>query len=161
MEVRSSLNPQYPNALKNSFAKQMDFWDSFKPIYYFSRAFGLMPFSIRRDAHGKVQEPKVNGIDGFWFLFTILIVFLSGAYISHQHTSAFNSNTRSLLQVLGAYYSFMNLIFGALLIVMDMINRFKLVELWKNFIIFDEEVTILNSIPKAISRLMYLSLMKS
>lgn len=119
----------------------MDFWDSFKPIYYFSRAIGLMPFSIRRDSNGDIQEPKVHRMDCVWFLFTTA-VFLTSSYFSHQNITAFNSNTRIYVSiVLDDLHFVLSLIFGAVMIGMDMCNRFELVKLWKIFIIFDKEVS--------------------
>lgn len=130
----------------------MDFWDGFKPIYYFSRVFGLMPFSIRRGPYGNIEEPKVNGMDGLWCLFTTIVVYLSGALISHRYKPD-SYKTIYLSILLDDFHLTMSLAFGALEIAMDMINRFKLFELWKCFIVFDKEVRIFQFY--SISRLMY------
>lgn len=145
MTVRSPIDAQFSNVPRKNTSRQIDFWDSFKPIYYFSRCFGLMPFSIRCDSNGEIQEPKVNRIDGLWFLFTIA-VFFSSSYISHQYISGLNSNTPlNVSNILNCFHLTLTLIFGALMIAMDMCNRFKLVKLWKNYTIFDEEVRIFST----------------
>lgn len=136
--VWSPPDAQFSNVAKNSFVRQMDFWDGFKPIHYFSRVFGLMPFSIRRDPYGNIQEPKVNAIDGLWCLFTTIVCLL-GAFVSHR-SKPDSYKTIYLLIVLDDFHLTMSLVFGALTIAMDMINRFKIAELWKSFIMFDKEV---------------------
>lgn len=150
MATQPPCDAQFPNVIKKSFSRKMDFWDGFKPVYYFSRAFGLLPFSIRRDANGEVQEPTVNKIDGVWFLFTI-VVFLTASQFSHRYISAFNSSSQMYVSVLlDNFRLVLSLIFGAVMIALDMLNRFKLVKLWKLFIIFDKEVrnTLLNFVSK-------------
>lgn len=144
MSIRPPFDPQSPQDVKTAFSREMDFWDDFKPIYYFSRAFGLLPFSIRRNPNGDIQEPNVNKFDGFWFLFTIAVL-LSGSYFAHQYIFAFNSNARIYLSiVLDDSHVVLSLIFGALQIAMDMFNRFEVVKLWQCFIIFDREVGVLH-----------------
>lgn len=141
MTIPPPLDPQFTNVAKTAFPRQMDFWDGFKPVYYFSRAFGLLPFSIRRNSNGDIQEPKVNRLDGLWFLLTI-VVFLSASYFVHQYISAFNSKTGTYVAIiLDDLHVVLSLAFGALMIAMDMCNRLKIVELWKHFISFDKEVS--------------------
>lgn len=141
MTIPPPLDPQFTNVAKTAFPRQMDFWDGFKPVYYFSRAFGLLPFSIRRNSNGDIQEPKVNRLDGLWFLLTI-VVFLSASYFVHQYISAFNSKTGTYVAIiLDDLHVVSSLAFGALMIAMDMCNRLKIVELWKHFISFDKEVS--------------------
>lgn len=150
MVAQPPCDAQNPIAIKKSFSRQMDFWDGFKPIYYFSRVFGLLPFSIRRDTNGEIQEPKVKKIDGLWFLLTI-VVLLRASHFSHRYISAFNSSSQMYVSVLlDNFHLVLSLIFGAVMIALDMLNRFKLVKLWKLFIIFDKEVrnNLLNFMSK-------------
>lgn len=49
---------------------------SFTFIYYFSRVFGFMPFTIVYDSDGKIQAARIRTIDILWFMITI------GLYLS-------------------------------------------------------------------------------
>lgn len=142
MTIQSPLDNQFPRVVQKAFPKQMDFWDGFKPVYYFSRAFGLLPFSICRTANGDMLEPKVNRFDGVWFLFTT-VVFLSAPYFAHRYIFAFGANMRIYISILLDDLHFvLSLMFGALSITMDMCNRFEFAKLWAFFINFDREVSI-------------------
>lgn len=136
-----TVDGKIPNVVKKAFSKQLDFWDTFKPVYYFSRAFGLLPFSIGRDSNGIIYKPKVNTFDGIWFLFTI-VAFLSAAVLS-QHYMKFQDLTTQIYIsiVLKNIQITLSSIFGILLIGMDMYNRFKIFEILKRFITFDNEVS--------------------
>lgn len=136
-----TVDGRFPNFVKRKVSsRQMDFWDTFKPIYYFSRASGLVPFSIRRNSNGVVHGPKVNPFDGVWFLFTI-VAFLSAAIYSKQNMELQDLNTQiHITIVLNKIHLTLSLIFGSLLIAMDMHNRFKIFKLLERFISFDNEV---------------------
>lgn len=116
---------------------------SFRPIYYFSRAFGFMPFSIISDTNGTIQGPAIRSFDIFWFIVWILLYF-SSAFVSFRNGQfPKNSNTTESVILIGADYVILTsgLIFGALIIIMDMCNRFKLVGILKNINTFDEEAS--------------------
>lgn len=40
----------------------------FRPIYYFSRALGLMPYSVIYNLNGEIQEHRFHIGDGLWLL---------------------------------------------------------------------------------------------
>lgn len=124
-------------------SRNFNFFYSFRPIYYFSRTFGFMPFTIVYDANSKIQEPTIRSLDIFWFIVSIFSYLLS-AFISFQNTqNPENSKFAESVILRGADYAIMlsGLIFGVLVIVMDMCNRFKLVGILNNIKIFDEEVS--------------------
>lgn len=124
-------------------AKKNNFFYSFRPIYYFSRAFGFMPFSIVCDSNGGIQGPVVRSVDIFWFIFWILLYLFSAvlSFKSAQYPQNTDHTESGIL--IGADYFILisGLIFGALIIVMDMCNRFKLVGILKNIKTFDEEAS--------------------
>lgn len=53
---------------KKAFPKETDFVKSIRPIYYFSRVFGFLPFSIEFDSKGEVQNARISAFDFLWFV---------------------------------------------------------------------------------------------
>lgn len=134
--ARSLVYDQFKVEENETLLDEKDFAYSFRPIYYFTRIFGLMPFSLVRDKNTKAQRPRVSILDGFWFIISICI-YLWGAYVSTVHIMQFGaiivSKANFVVRIFG-------LIFGAFLIVVNMLNRFKLVNIFNDFAIFDKEV---------------------
>lgn len=132
-----------PSAFKNvnqeNRSKNLNFADSFRPIYYFSRVFGLMPYSIIYDSNGDVQEPKVRTLDVLWFVISMCIYILM-AVILYQEMNISNLNTSVYILLLGEFVLLMlTLIFGAQVIGMDMCNRFRIIDILKKINTFDKE----------------------
>lgn len=133
----------FENQLTVPNSKKRNFFHSFRPIYYFSRSFGFMPFSIVCNSNGTIQGPTIRSFDMFWFTFSIFL-YLSSAFLSFKNAQfLLNSNSTESVILIGADYFILlsGLIFGAIIIVMDMCNRFKLVGILKNIKIFDEEAS--------------------
>lgn len=113
---------------------------SYRPIYYFSRIFGLMPFSIIYSSDGRAQKPRVSVFDGLWFVISICIYILM-AVISYKNIILPTNSNSSYLMILGDYVLLiLGLFIGALTIGMDMCNRFKIVDILKMFDTFDNKV---------------------
>lgn len=110
-----------------------------KPIYYCSRLFGFMPFTIVYDGNGKILEPKIRFIDILWFLVVIGLYILS--IISNFQTMDFLKQSSFIL--IGGDYVILKLglAFSISVIVIDLCNRKKLIEIFKNFESFDENVS--------------------
>lgn len=127
---------------KKFAAQQLDFIDSFKPIYYFLRILGLMPFSITRSSNGNISEPKVKKSNGLWFLFSICIYSMA-SFISFEYVK-FNRESNAYLYMMVLSQNLLlttGLICCVLFVAMDMCNRFKLVDILQKFMIFDKEVS--------------------
>lgn len=121
----------------------LDFVDSFKPINYFLRILGLMPFSIGRTSNGNISAPEIKKIDGLWFLLTIsiysIVAIASFEYVKFKRESNLHLH---MVEVSHHYLHLtMGLIFSVVFIGMDMYNRYNLVDLLKKFTIFDKEVS--------------------
>lgn len=120
-----------------------DFMNTFKPLYYFLRALGLMPFSIERTANGSIWRPKVKVLDILWLL-SVIFIHTSTTIIyfkcpnnklsSKSHNTYKGFIARNLHLAVG-------LTSCVLFILMDLYNRYDLVDLLKKFSIFDKEVT--------------------
>lgn len=129
---------------KKSDTKIMNFSTVFRPLHYFSRIWGLAPFSIVTNSNGDVQEPKVHLCDSLWFLI-MLCMYLSFA----NYTLEVFANTRGnynekswIMSVCAILMVGLTFIHGILAIIINVCNRYKLVDMVKMFTRFDKEVLI-------------------
>lgn len=121
--------------------KKHDFAYSFLPIYYFSRFFGLMPFSFIYDSDGEIQAPRISIFDGAWFVISICI-YVSAAFTNFQIISLPKEMVIASALYFGHYILLIQgLLVCAIAIGLDMCNRNKLVTILKTFIAFDKEVS--------------------
>lgn len=143
----SSFLFQYPAMLNLS---QSYFLSSFKSSHYFLRAFGLWPFSIVCDeSNGGVQKPKVTKIDLLWFIVSIHLYILAAIVFFNNRENFERKNVGSTAKYIIINGEFVRLAFCltliALLIGIDMCNRFKLVSVVNMFVAFDKLVDVLVS----------------
>lgn len=122
--------------------EKFNFFYSFRPVYYFSRTFGFLPFSIVYDSNGSIQIPKIRVFDSLWFTIAMSVYILSAVIVLQNTESPEDgSNIESVILKITDYILLVSMLFfGAVIIGMDMINRFKLVEILKDINTFDEEV---------------------
>lgn len=119
--------------------EELNFIYSFRPFYFFCRIFGMMPFSIVCDSRQNTKKPKVFWFDGLWFAVSMCL-YLSMTFLSYRNLKIPKYSNASYILILGdSFHKLSGLIFGALIIGMDMCNRFKLLKIWRKFIIFDKE----------------------
>lgn len=130
--------------IKNVQSKQLNFEHGFRPIYYFSRFAGLWPFSVRPNLNGTNQKVYVSLIDGLWFTVAFCL-YLSFAFIAYERLKAgIEGKGKDPFQFRIVIYDVLqtsSLLFGAIGIVLDMINRKKLFNVLEKFIQFDNEVS--------------------
>lgn len=122
-------------------SRKDNFAFSFRPIYFLSRAFGLMPFSITYDSNGEIQEPRISRLDVLGFVIGICVqLILTYLHIRNVKASK-DPNTAQYFLILCDYVLWVAImIYGILLRGLDMYNRFKLVNILKDFTMFDKEV---------------------
>lgn len=133
-------DPQTTNQKRN-------FLHSFRPIYLISRGFGLMPFSIVYYPNGDIVGPKVTIFDGIWFAIS-LCVYTCGIYVASVYP-VFNQPTSKVSMVLIIGYTvcfLLGLILGHVSIILEMCNRFKLINIIEKFTIFDQEANQTDSV---------------
>lgn len=132
------------DSIGNIHFKETSFEYSIRPIYYFSRVFGSLPFSVVRGSDGRIQGPRVNTIDLLWFIVSICW-YLALAIAVYRNPLLPQGSNASILMLGDNLMVVLGLTFGAVIIVMDMFNRTKLVAIFKRFSIFDQNVSqILN-----------------
>lgn len=142
-----SGNPNGVNRLqivaKENRVEKRNFGYSFLPIYYFSRVFGLMPYSIVYNARGEIQKSQVRMIDGLWFIISICIYVLV-AFTNYLNVKLPEEMTTVSVALYFGHYMLLieGLLVSAITIGLDMYNRHKLVVILKSFISFDKEVCV-------------------
>lgn len=133
------VNNQHAMATKRDYSTKLcDIVFSYKPIYYCSRMFGLLPFSLEYDANGEIKAPKVSKFDAVWFVSSIAI-YLMFANVIPMHIQ---KGPPAPILIMGYKLLLMfGLIYGAIIIVENMFSRFKFVKILKMFTGFDREAS--------------------
>lgn len=139
--MQSSVDMLSGTTSKNVNSKKLTFAYSFKPIYYFSRIFGFMPFSVVHDSTGAIQLARVRTVDFLWFIISIgiyvssaihLVVSIDQTPIPDKSIILVNC-TRSIVVI--------RKLLSCLSIILDMSNRSKIVDILKKISSFDERVS--------------------
>lgn len=138
----SNNNNQSNNIAKMCKSKEYGFAYCFRPFHYFSRVFGYMPFSITFDSNAVTLRPTVKAFDVLWFLIaiifyisTIIDFYIETMEIPHTSSRTLNRFARLLMIFI--------VFFGVFVIVMDLCNRFKFVNILNQFNRIDEKVCLI------------------
>lgn len=132
---QSPLNDWSEN--KNS-VKKFNFANVFRPIYYFMRAFGYMPFTIVYDSIGEIRQSSVTTLDILWLLIS-LCVHLLIIYLDTMWNDSTN-HISTLDVLLNQMFIIIEAIVCLIAIIMDLCNRFKFIDILRKFGQFDKEV---------------------
>ena len=118
--------------------------NGFQPIYYFSRSVGLWPFTIIYNSNGSIKKARVCLFDILWFIASISLYLTAIFYTYDELNTLLNQNDRIFVSdILYHIFQIPLLFFGAVYIIIDMLNRKKLVNILRKFIMFDNEVRVL------------------
>lgn len=124
---------------KISLKKSNDFVYSYRPMYYFSRFFGLLPFSFVYDSNGDLQAPRIRIVDSVWFVFTI--VFYVMLAINSCQDVVIPKDAAPLIFLSNTLLLTVGLFNGAAMIVVNMCVRCKFVAILRKITHFDKEVS--------------------
>lgn len=116
---------------------------SFRPIYYLLRVCGMMPFTCIYDAYGYPHSPKIRKRDGLSVVIAICFYLsMTGLVIYHMDIKEHRHSPIYML-LLGNYVHLIScIIFGIVIIAIDLWNRFKLIDILKKFTIFDTKASL-------------------
>lgn len=133
---------RYPMDIRQATVQRFNFSHSFRPTYIVSRIFGLMPFSIVYYPNGDVDRPRVSIFDGLWFAVS-LCLYTCGIYVASAYQIYSQPTSKmSVVLIIGfSVCSLLGLLLGYISIFSDMVNRFKLIDIVRNFTIFDQEAS--------------------
>lgn len=130
------------NQTKTVPSSKINFIESFRPMYVFSRFFGMLPFTIECDTNGDIQKARVKTWDFIWFGIKIAMhLFAEWMYL----TLLF-SNSENVLVSINSLIEIVQITSLPLMVVMDMYNRSKFVDILKRLSRFDKLVCIKKSI---------------
>lgn len=111
-----------------------------KPIYYISRVFGMLPFTIVCTPTGEIDRPKVGPFDFVWFVISLLfhsiLTYVTCTILlvpARWHPLYILLCGNRWLLVLG------NML-GVSQVILDMWNRKRFVNILKQLNAFDNEV---------------------
>lgn len=124
-------------------SRTFDFVYSIRPIYYFSRIFGYLPFKIVCDSNSIIRSIKVRVFDLLWFILSIFAQILSLTFYIRVST-ILNEPHTGLAILIETIAMAMRTVFNILAIIMDMCHRYKLLEILKKINNFDTEVKFFN-----------------
>lgn len=140
--VQASVNNQLEMIEKrDKNTKTVRFPNVLRPIYYISRAFGFMPYSIIHDSNGDIKEPNVKKIDILWLLLSITIHSFI-VVLLHNNMKSLQDPTRPyyILMIGDHLVAFVTVMFGIVMIGIDLCNRFKFIDILKKITTSDKEV---------------------
>ena len=124
---------------KEKVKNALNFAYSFRPIYYISRVFGLIPY-IFHDKTGAIHRPRIRLSDFFWLIISLSIHIGFTIYCIRDAKLPKKNHKHCVLQLFVYVIESLSLIFGAIMIIMDMCNRIKLVNIFQKINDFDETV---------------------
>lgn len=124
-------------------SKATKFVDIFRPVYYFLRFCGQMPFSIVSNLNSEnLVQPRVNKRDALWF-FIAMCLYTAIAWRTFGKLTA-KLDESKIVCVLFTGNSLLHvttMMFGIVKLIMDMCNREKLVNILNKFTQFDREAS--------------------
>ena len=142
MAIESPFNIDLPALAQNKKnpSKKYNLIYGLLPVYFFSRAIGLLPFSIVCNSTGKVQCARVRAFDFIWFVFSIGL-YISMALFIYQAMVIPKDPNESVILIIGDNLLLISGLASAVIfILIDMFNRNRLVGILKNLTVFDDEV---------------------
>lgn len=129
--------------IQDDQSNNLTFKDGFQSNYQYSRAVGLWPFQIVHNADESNEKTRVRLVDILWFFVSIALYLTATFYSFDDIKYVPGSSAQSYALFIYYIYQITSLIFGAISIVLDMLNRKKLVNILEKFTAFDDEVRLM------------------
>lgn len=120
--------------------RNLSFGYVFRPIYYFSRLFGFMPFTIEFTPNGDILRIQVTKFDIIYFVVTIFVYSLSFyLFLNFMVISKNRPTPATIAELIIQLLVSLNVIFGIITTGLDMHNRHQFFAITKEFILFDTQ----------------------
>lgn len=127
---------------KNTQLRKFDFEYGFRPVYYFLRFTGLWPFSIIHHSNGKIQRARIGSTDILWLILITCLNLILAFFAIEILMSEQGIQEKRNQFILFSIFKMCSVLFEIFAIVLDIINRNKLVDILRKFNTFDNEVSI-------------------
>lgn len=125
---------------KTATSTKEGFSYSLKPIYFFSRAFGLLPFSVISNSKGEIQKAQVKVFDLVWFAISICVYLYCAQFYGSNLEIQDEQNDSYILDLGDSLILIIDLVAGAVTVALDMRNRSRFIDILKNLTSFDKKV---------------------
>lgn len=123
---------------KNILCFENNFLNSLRPVYFCSRAFGRLPFSIVVHPNGEVKRARVKFFDVLWFIISLFVyAFLILYYVNYLALSRQKISKTILFLCIDVNIT-LHLLMVSIMIIMDMHNRRRLIDIVRMFTSFDK-----------------------
>lgn len=119
--------------------EQFNFPYCFRPIYYFARVGGQMPFTITYPIYGGIVRAKFCKRDFIWFTIS-LGIHIYYIFMAIEMFKSYQNLNTILVDYGQLIIWFLSLLIGICTMILDACNRFKIVKIFNKFTIFDKEV---------------------
>lgn len=130
----SIIAPESTNSKKSNFSY------GFRPIYYFSRIFGYMPFKVVHDSNGLIKGARTRLFDILWTMFSIGLHLFGAVHFFVTAGCTTENFDKSIILANGTKgLTVLRRLFNCLCLGMDIYNRFRLIDILKELNSFDEE----------------------
>lgn len=137
-----SVDHRLKPSLKTAYIRKFNFAYTFRPVYYFCRVFGLMPFKITYYSNGTIHGFEIATFDIIWFIMSMAFNLILVYYMVDNSEHVENLKSMSIILVGGDFIlQVFSMIFDIIFIIMDMCISAKLVRILQKINAFDEEVS--------------------
>lgn len=107
-------------AMKIAYKRKFNFAYSFRPIYYFCRVFGLMPFKITYYSNGAIHGFEIGTFDILWFIISMAFNLVLAFWMVKNSQHVENLKNMSIILVGGDFIlQVFSMVFDVILIGMD------------------------------------------
>lgn len=128
-------------AKNGNSSRTVNFVFSLQPIFYLSRIFGFMPFSIVYNQSSQIHEPRIKKRNILWTFILVSLHLLSfGILWTHDKLQSEHVKLSFLIQG-DTIHLQISIITGIIIIGIEMCNRFKFIGILNKFITFDKDVS--------------------
>lgn len=139
---KHSFDRRFKPNLKTAYIRKFNFAYTFRPVYYFCRVFGLMPFKITYYSNGTIHGYEIATFDIIWFIMSVVFNLILVFFMVNNSQHVENLKNMSIILVGGDFIlQVFSMVFDIILIIMDMCISAKLVLILKKINAFDEEVS--------------------
>lgn len=116
------------------------FYHSIRPLLINSRCFGLNCFSVKTNLFGDAVQVKITSLHFVWFSLVILL-FVGLIWFNFHHSfGAFQLKSLYVLTLAKQISLIKALAVGVVNVIMDVINRERVLRYIEQFTAFDKEV---------------------
>lgn len=123
-----------------SSSRPKNFYYSIRPMVILSRCFGLHPFSFVTNVYGEVHRTKIKFLDSIWFI-VVIVMYSSFALLISTHINLASEYKTVYVLMLGEQLLIVcGLVMCVVSVIMDMVNRNRILRNAQRFQAFDMEV---------------------